>query len=139
VAAAFLLPADWVLADPSVTRHRGVSWEDAEIAMLAKRFNVSREAFLRRLLTFQKTSPDFYKQKRQEFIEQYRRRREEFEGFAPPDAVAVGRAGTFFTRLVLESYHRERITSGHVAEYLDVKLKHLQNIERAAAIGGAAA
>lgn len=139
VAAAFLLPSDWVLSDATVDRHRGATWTDEEIAILSKRFNVSREALLRRLLTLGKTNADFYRQKRQEFIEQYRRRREESEGFAPPDAVAVGRAGTFFTRLVLESYHRERITSGHVAEYLDVKLKHLQNIERAAAVGGAAA
>jgi hypothetical protein len=86
-----------------------------------------------------KTTTDFYQKKRQEFIEEYRRRRQEGDGFAPPDAVAVGRAGNFFTRLVLESYHLERITSGHVAEYLDVKLKHLQKIERAAALGGPAA
>jgi Zn-dependent peptidase ImmA (M78 family) len=121
-----------------VVRHRGAVWSDEDLAILAKRYNVSREAFLRRLLTLGKTSAEFYQAKRQEFIEEYRRRREHAEGFAPPDTVAMGRAGNFFTRLVLESYHRERITSGHVAEYLDVKLKHLQSIERAAASSGVA-
>jgi Zn-dependent peptidase ImmA (M78 family)/transcriptional regulator with XRE-family HTH domain len=139
VAAAFLLPSDWVLKDAMVVGHAGAAWSDEDLAVLAKRYNVSREAFLRRLLTLGKTTADFYRKKRQEFIEEYRRRREKAEGFAPPDAIAVGRAGNFFTRLVLESYHRERITSGHVAEYLDVKLKHLQNIERAASVGGPAA
>jgi Zn-dependent peptidase ImmA (M78 family)/transcriptional regulator with XRE-family HTH domain len=139
VAAAFLLPADWILSDATISGHRGDNWSDDDLTMLAKRYNVSREAFLRRLLTLGKTTADFYRQKRQQFIEENRLRRQRADGFAPPDAVAVGRAGNFFTRLVLESYHRERITSGHVAEYLDVKLKHLQNIERAAALGNSGA
>jgi Zn-dependent peptidase ImmA (M78 family)/transcriptional regulator with XRE-family HTH domain len=139
VAAAFLLPSEWILADAMIVGHRGARWSDEDIALLAKRYNVSREAFLRRLLTLGKTTTDFYQEKRLEFIEEYRLRRKQDEGFAPPDAIAVGRAGNFFTRLVLESYHLERITSGHVAEYLDVKLKHLQKIERAAALGGSPA
>lgn len=139
VAAAMLLPADWILTDRDVRSHAATSWSDNEIRMLARRYKVSREALLWRLLTLGKTTPDLYREKRAQFIEEYRKHREETKGFAPPDAVAVARAGDFFTRLVLESYHRERITSGSVAEYLDVKLKHLQNIERAAAMGGPAA
>ena len=134
VAAAFLLPADWILNDPTIVRHRGEAWSDADLALLSQQYNVSRETFLRRLLTLNRTSRDFYQKKRTQFVEEYRKRREQLGGFAPPDTIAVGRAGNFFTRLVLESYHRERITSGHVAEYLDVKLKHLHNIEQATSV-----
>jgi len=134
VAAAFLLPADWLLNDPTILQHRGSAWSDVDLGLLSQRYNVSREAFLRRLLTLDRTSREFYQKKRAQFIEEYKKRREQQSGFAPPDTVAVGRAGNLFTRLVLESYHRERITSGHVAEYLDVKLKHLHNIEQAATL-----
>ncbi len=136
VAAAFLMPAEWLMSDTAIAGHRGDRWSDAEIVLLSRRYYVSKEAFLRRLLTLGKTSPQFYRQKREEFIDEYRRRRNDAEGFAPPDAVAVGRAGNFFTRLVLESYHRERITSGRVAEYLDVRLKHLQTIEQSMSVSG---
>ena len=132
VAAATLMPRDLILRDPDVRSRSGTNWSDQDIQTVARRFKVSREAFLRRMLTLGKTTPEFYRAKRRQFIEEYRKRRKELEGFAPPDAVAIARAGNFFTRLVLDSYHRERITSGDVSEYLDVKLKHLQKIQRAA-------
>lgn len=138
VAASILLPIDWLDRDPDIRRHTSPTWSDEDIRALSRRYKVSREAFLRRLLTIGKTTSDFYRQKRAQFIEEYRKHREQKTGFAPPDALAIARAGEYFTRLVLESYHRERITSGNVAEYLDVKLKHLQNIERSAAMSGAA-
>ncbi|MDQ6801316.1 MAG: XRE family transcriptional regulator [Acidobacteriota bacterium] len=131
VAAATLMPRDLILRDQDVRAHSDADWSDQDIQIIARRFKVSREAFLRRMLTLGKTTPDFYQAKRIQFIDEYRKRRKEQEGFAPPDAVAVARAGNFFTRLVLDSYHRERITSGDVSEYLDVKLKHLPKIERA--------
>jgi hypothetical protein len=42
---------------------------------------------------------------------------------------AISKAGQFFSRLVLDSYHNERITAGDLSDYLDVKLKHLPSIE----------
>lgn len=131
VAASVLLPADWILQDTEVRQHRGMEWSDTDIRRLARRYSVSREAFVRRLLTLRKTDESFYRRKREELIEEYRRKREEQKGFAPPDAVALARAGDYFTRVVLDSYHREYITSADVADYLDVKLKHLDTIERA--------
>jgi Zn-dependent peptidase ImmA (M78 family) len=114
-----------------------LSSEEANDALkrLAGRFGVSREVILRRLLILGRTTAAFYRRKRAEYAEEWRRRREAQEGYAPPDVVALGRAGHLFTQLVLESYHTERITSSNVADYLDVKLRHLANIERHAASG----
>lgn len=135
VAASILVPPGWIATDPDVRMHDSPLWTDAEIRTLSRRYKISREAVLRRLLTLGKTTSEFYQKKREQFISEYRKKRDHTKGFAPPDALAMARAGDYFTRLVLESYHRERITSSNVAEYLDVKLKHLQNIERSVAIG----
>jgi hypothetical protein len=53
VAAAALIPRDVLLAEPRVVARgvRWANWSDAEISDLARNFNVSREAVLRRLLT----------------------------------------------------------------------------------------
>jgi Zn-dependent peptidase ImmA (M78 family) len=66
VAAAALMPRDVLSAQPRVTAlgPRSTKWTDAEISELARDFNVSREALLRRLLTFDRTTEEFYRQKR---------------------------------------------------------------------------
>jgi len=62
VAAAALMPSAALLAEPIVVARgtRSTSWNDFEIGELAKLYNVSREALLRRLLTFERTTADFY-------------------------------------------------------------------------------
>jgi Zn-dependent peptidase ImmA (M78 family) len=139
VAGVVLLPTQWIATDELVTAHPGMEWTDQELRLLSRRYRVSREVVLRRLLNSGRTTSNFYAAKREQFQREYRQRREESPGFAPPHSTAVGRAGQFFARLVLESYHRELITSVHVAEYLDVKLKHLPKIEMAVALPGRAA
>jgi Zn-dependent peptidase ImmA (M78 family)/DNA-binding XRE family transcriptional regulator len=133
-AAAILMPRQSLLRDVDVRSNSGPSWTDDQIKAIARRFKVSREALVRRLLTLGRTTSEFYRKKRQQFVEEYRTKRDEQKGFAPPDAMALTRAGNLFTQLVLDSYRRELITSADVSEYLDVKLKHLQSIERAASV-----
>ncbi|HIE32376.1 MAG TPA: hypothetical protein EYP67_08410 [Methanosarcinales archaeon] len=50
-------------------------------------------------------------------------------GFAPPDIMAISRAGRAFVKLVLDSYYQEKITSSDLSDYLGVKLTHLPKIE----------
>jgi len=52
-------------------------------------------------------------------------------GEAPPHTVALASAGPLFARLVLDSFHQEKITSSDVSEYLDVRLKWMGKIEQA--------
>lgn len=131
VAGAMLVPLAVLLRDSVVREHgRQMGWSDFELQALAKKFSASREVILRRLLVAGRTSGDFYSMK----VAQYQQEYEEYEakkseGFAPPATVALSSAGSLFTGLVLESYHRENITSSDVAEYLDVRLKHIPKIE----------
>lgn len=137
VAGAVLVPRDALLAEKNLISSQSTVWSDVALKQLARRYGVSREVVLRRLLIFGRTTEAFYRRKRAEYAEEWRRHREEQEGFAPPDVVALGRVGRLFAQLVLESYHLERITSSNVADYLDVKLRHLASIERQARSGTA--
>jgi Zn-dependent peptidase ImmA (M78 family) len=141
VSAATLMPASSLMKEDVVRTRHGPQWSDDEIVLLAQRYRVSREAVVRRLLVLRKTNEDFYKKKRSQYQAEFEAQREEAEqrkadgldtgGFAPPDRMAVARAGHLFTRLVLNSYHQERITANDLSSYLEVKLKHLSKIERA--------
>lgn len=135
VAGAVLVPRDALLAERQVRNVSATGWLNDSLRQLAGRYGVSREVVLRRLLILERTTEAFYRRKRAEFREEWKRHRDEQEGFAPPDVLALGRVGRLFAQLVLESYHQERITSSNVADYLDVKLRHLASIERHAASG----
>jgi Zn-dependent peptidase ImmA (M78 family) len=111
-------------------QERPDTWEDPVIKALADRFGASREAVLRRLLLLGKTTERFYRRKR----DQFRREHEDWvaqrkPGFAPPHRSAVSSAGPVYTQIILANYYQENITASDVADFLDVKLKHLPKIE----------
>jgi Zn-dependent peptidase ImmA (M78 family) len=138
VAGAVLLPAAWLLSHQVVAAHSGMAWHDEDIGALARHFGVSREVVLRRLLIHGRTTEAVYRRKRSEYLREFLKKKEEQVGFAPPHTMAISRAGNLFVRLVLESYYKERITSANVSEFLDVKLKHLSNIELSLSVRSAA-
>lgn len=141
VAAAALMPRAWVMEEEIVRTHKGLQWSDEEIAILAQGYRVSREAVVRRLLVLGKTNDDFYRRKRKQLQEEFEAQQEQAEqrralgqeagGFAPPDRMAVSKAGPFFVRLVLDSYHQEKITANDLSSFLEVRLKHIAKIEHA--------
>ena len=105
-------------------------WSDDELSALTKRFNVSVEVVLRRLLICGLTTKTFYKYKRDGFHKQYEiSSKKPGGGFAPPDTMAISRAGRAFVKLVLDSYYREKITSSDLSDYLEIRLKHLPKVE----------
>lgn len=142
-AGAALVPRDELLAEPEVRNLKSlIGWSDTAIDVLATRYRASREALVRRLLILGRTTADFYERKRTQYTREYlefvaaRKAQAQEEGgggggFAPPDRLALSTAGPLFTRLVIEGYDREVLTSSDVADYLDIRLKHLPKIERA--------
>ncbi len=127
VAGAVLVPLTDLLADRNLAEHRkGEALDEANIRNIARRFRVSREVILRRLLISNKITQQFYELKRAEY------EAEKFSsppGFAPPHTLALSSAGTTFTDLVLRSYQQHHITAADVAEYLNLRLKHLSLLE----------
>lgn len=129
-AGEALVPSEFLLQE-SVVRSNGThGWSDEELSSLSSRYSVSPEVILRRLLTLEKTTEDFYQFKKREWAKSAKTS----SGFAPVPLRAVAAAGKTFVRLVLDSYHQNKISSTDAAQYLGVKLKHLTNIENAVRI-----
>jgi hypothetical protein len=120
---------DWfiVSAKPGI-----LNWTDTEILHLANRYGASREALLRRLLTIGRTTEAFYQAKRKQYQEEYQAiKKESGGGFSPPHTKAISSSGYLFVRLVLDNYRQDTITAGDVADFLEIRLKHLNKIEAA--------
>jgi Zn-dependent peptidase ImmA (M78 family) len=137
VAGAVLVPADALRAQPIVADHGpDMEWDNREIEALVRRFSVSREVVLRRLLILGRTDQAFYQRKREEYQEEYRQieeRRKQEEPQPRPiprDLIAVARTGQYLSVLVLSSYQRGRITASDVADYFGIRIKHLAAVER---------
>jgi Zn-dependent peptidase ImmA (M78 family)/DNA-binding XRE family transcriptional regulator len=133
VAGAILFPKHDLLATSEVRNHRAadMDWSDTEIQSLSRKFGGSREALLVRLLALGRTSEKFYYKKRDEYRLAYAKWREQRkDGFAPPHIVSLSSAGPLFTNLVIENFNREHITASDVSDYLQVRVKHLPEIQR---------
>jgi Zn-dependent peptidase ImmA (M78 family)/transcriptional regulator with XRE-family HTH domain len=138
VAGAVLVPAPALLREPEVQHHDTdePAWDDREIAALATRFSVSREVILRRLLILNRTSEAFYRAKREQYADEYERERErraqeeKKPRAIPQDLIAVARVGQYVSTLILSNYSHGRITASDVADYFNIRIKHLPAIER---------
>ena len=133
-AAAILMPRRALLAEAVVTAKPGSrrDWTDAEIAALAQRYCVSREALLVRLATLGRAADDFVRAKRAAYAVQYKEIAAEEEtegGFAPYRYQLINYLGKGFTRLVFQGYYDRRLTLNAVSAYLGTQAKHALTIE----------
>jgi Zn-dependent peptidase ImmA (M78 family)/DNA-binding XRE family transcriptional regulator len=138
VAAAALMPKLQFLSQPTIGNapEGRREWSDDEIEALAKAFSVSREAVVRRLLTLERTTDEFYRRKRAQYLKEYaatqaRKRQQETKKPIPRNmpnetVAAVGRP---LIRLLLSQYHSDRLSLAEVSGFLGVKVRHLSGIE----------
>lgn len=136
IAGEVLVPTEWLSKTEIYNKNkREEDWNKESIWQLADYFSVSREVILRRLLTTQKISQSFYQSKRHQWLRDYEKSLEtetsKKGGFAPPYTDAISKVGKGFTRLVVNSYHQNKIGLTEVSDYLGVKTKHLPKIEQA--------
>jgi Zn-dependent peptidase ImmA (M78 family) len=141
VAASALLPKDSLLAQPGVAEQgkRSEKWTDLQISELARRFNVSREAVLRRLLAFDRTTNDFYSSKRAQYIADYHahraKQREQVKDIKrnmPTETVS--HFGRPLVRMLLNNYWQDRMSLSAISGYLGLKVKHIPNLAKAAGL-----
>ena len=134
VAAAALMPRDWLLSEILVRQKGSVkTWDNDELEALALRFGVSREAMLRRLLTLGKTTQAFYDKMRPSFQAEYDDLAEQKSTGGPPQHLQMlSQLGRAFTRLVFEGYHERRLTLRDVANHFNMQVKLVPEMERAA-------
>jgi Zn-dependent peptidase ImmA (M78 family)/DNA-binding XRE family transcriptional regulator len=127
-AGALLVPGE-SLAGNSIVRSVGRTkiWTDEELLELSNLYSVSSEVILRRLLILGKTTTDFYKRKRSEYLKIEKKRT---SGYAPFHRLVVRDNGPYYTKLVISAYQQEMITASDLSDYLGTKLKHLNDIEK---------
>lgn len=125
-AAALLLPAQTVQMISSTSEFVPERLPES-LWVLSQRFKVSQEVVLRRLLTLGLVSQrEFWKEiERLQSVRMPKRK----GGFAAPALLCVRGNGRLFTRLVLEGRERGAITYANVADYLGVRLKHLEKVQ----------
>jgi Zn-dependent peptidase ImmA (M78 family) len=134
VAAAVLMPRAQVLVMADRVRpDRAVRWAEAMLYEMADGFGVSREAMLRRLRDLGLARHDEYDAYRAMW--QRRPLPMDDEGDDDRKITEYGHErvlrtqGKNYVRLVLEALHSEAITAGDAADFLDMKLNHLNALE----------
>lgn len=137
VAAAALMPTQIFMSEPTVMAHgTAMNWADEEIDTLAKRYNVSREAVLRRLLTFNRTTRDFYQSQRDKYEDEFRRKSISDREFSPSKPIprnmpqeALSNFGRPFVEMVLGNYYQDRLTLSEVSGYLGLRTQHVEKLQ----------
>jgi len=138
VAAATLMPRDRLLSEDLVITHgvQSIAWTYDEIQELAKRYSVSRESLVRRLLTLGRTTDDFYRKIRAELLaeiqmlkERKKQQAEELEYRRNPPREAISDLGRPFVGLVMMNYYQDRLTLSEVSEHLGVRVRHVPRVQ----------
>jgi Zn-dependent peptidase ImmA (M78 family)/transcriptional regulator with XRE-family HTH domain len=138
-AAATLMPRDAFLADPAVQiGNPQTEWDDERLGQIAVRFTTSREAVLRRLLTFELTTESFYRTWREQYNRQFDERRltdddedESRSGGPSYYTMKVRELGLPFMAAALEAYNADAINASDLARLLNIRLKNLSGVEEA--------
>jgi|CZKZ01.1.fsa_nt_gi Zn-dependent peptidase ImmA (M78 family)/transcriptional regulator with XRE-family HTH domain len=137
ISGATIFPREALLHSDIVRRHaRGRSeWTDQELRGLSIQFGGSRESALVRLATLGLTSQAFCDGRRARFRLEYRqaeaeRKAQQDKGFVPPHQLALLSAGPMFVGLVVENFNRERITTSDFSDYLQIRAKHISEVQQ---------
>lgn len=132
VAGAVLVPMAMLLHEDIVSdKERTYEWSDDDLKSLSMSYHVSSEVILRRLLIGGKTTPQYYNERRERFLQAYKNVRpaKKQKGGPAPSVSAVSKIGKRLTQLFLSGYYQEIISPGQLSDYFGVKLKHLPSIE----------
>lgn len=127
-AAEALVPAVSFLRQPEVAGNlEEPVWSVQTLRALARRYGVSREVILRRLLTLGKTTKTFYQEMRRLFEAERGGGR---GGFIRYEKKVVRNNGPLFTTLLLDAYHQRAMSIMDVSRYLGgIRLNHLEAIQ----------
>jgi Zn-dependent peptidase ImmA (M78 family)/transcriptional regulator with XRE-family HTH domain len=111
VAGAVLVPGDDLVRQPEVQRHgRDAPWSDEDLAALARRYWVSWEVVLRRLVIIGGASRSFYEDWRSRSGDRFPdRQADSTEVKVPVPLRVVKRHGRLYTEIVLRG-----LDSGHI-------------------------
>lgn len=133
-AASALLPQESFEAEELVSNLRQIpfeSWTEDTIKRASLSFKVSKEVFLRRLLTLGYIQENQYEVWRRKWVkdaEDYEKPKKK-NIIIPQYIKCVSQNGHAFTSFVLEQLHNNRLTYTNVSEILNIAPKHISKLE----------
>lgn len=130
VAAAALMPKEAFLAEPVVrdAPRAFAPWDPSVVQSIGRKYSVSEEAALRRLLTLGKTTRAHYEERRAELRRIVPR---ETEGGPPVHIRRLSELGPRFVGLALEAYDSGAINISDLSSYLGLKVRHIEPLRSA--------
>jgi len=129
-SGALLVPKAALLTDERAKQiARATSVADADLEQLAARFKVSKQVVWRRLQVCGLISTIRYQAKLRSWEQQVRTSRKKPSFGVSPARRCVGQKGRLFTSVVLEAKERDLITYSDMADYLSVRVKHLDRVQ----------
>lgn len=133
VAAEVLLPhAEFEEIVGGVLPFLDRGWNLGAVSDVATTFKVSREAVLVRLVETRLISFEVFGYLRELLYQQYLEERRNGSGFAQYYSKVLNDNGRRYTRLVLDAFHRDRLTATELSRSLGgIKLQHVPAIEGA--------
>lgn len=140
VAGAVLVPREAFLKEAAVAIATSLTlWDASNVQALARRYSVSREVILRRLLILGRTNRKHYADWRAKFRAEavaYSRKLAESTGGPTYRTKVISQLGRLYSRLVIDAHNREAITTSAASSYLGVKVKHLEPLAAELALVG---
>ena len=133
-AGELLVPRSALLEEDLVRANQFEHWEDNDLESLSKKYRVSKEVILLRLLSNRKTNQAHYQSKarkwKKEWEEKQAANKKKRGGARPPYERFARNHGARFVSFVLEAYGQEVIHAGQLSEYLGAKLHYIPDIHR---------
>jgi Zn-dependent peptidase ImmA (M78 family) len=132
VAAEILMPEqDFLLiTNQQLEKNQTNTFSDAIIKNLSNEFGVSREAVVRRLLTLELVTKDFYLMKRSQYQQDIPKRPEKTKDNLriSPAKTTLSLAGKTYVSLVISAIGQNRITLNDASGYLSVRVSQISTL-----------
>jgi Zn-dependent peptidase ImmA (M78 family)/transcriptional regulator with XRE-family HTH domain len=129
-AGAFLVPLDALRSHPDLNQLPSAPQElDERLEHAARAFKASRQVILRRLLVAGIITREFFRHTMDRWLSSEPSPERRGRGQRPAARV-ISQLGAGFVSAVLEAHGRGLITSGDVADYLSLNLKHLPAVHK---------
>ncbi len=131
IAGLTLVPDDAIKTHNSTEKIRALGFSDVFVGELARDFAVSTQVIINRLWKVGVLSKDFYFATLQRYKKEYERIPKKASGYVPPAIDKGTQVGKLYTRMVLNAYHSESITTFQASSLLlNLNAKHFDSIER---------
>ena len=126
-AAEILVPSELLLQMDVVKGHKpnNMDWNYNELKYIAKRFCVSQEVILRRLLTYNKTNSSFYKN----FRDSQHHDKEIKQTGGDYYKNIITKNGQLFLNLALQGYYQEKLSASSLVDFIQVKISNISKLE----------